>query len=216
LSILDRNNFYLKNAAVVEQLAAINTIVLDKTGTITDGDKNNLTLNASLTPEQEQLVYSVCMNSGHPLSRLICNYLGNQDRQELTNYTEILGRGILADIHQYRLRIGSGEFVLGSQQSPATNTQVHLMIDEKYLGYFSFEQHYRKGLEQIAELKTEYQLHLLSGDGDYEKTALLPFFEYARQMNFNQSPQQKLDFVKLLQLKGNKVMMIGDGLNDSL
>jgi Cu+-exporting ATPase len=214
LSIFDRNHFYLKNTAVVEQLAAIDTIVLDKTGTITDGNKNNLALNASLTPEQEQLVYSVCMNSGHPLSRLICHYLGSQDRLELTSYTEILGRGILAGIRQHRLRIGRGEFVLGTLQLPAT-TQVHLMIDEKHLGYFSFEQHYREGLEQIAELKTEYRLHLLSGDGDYEKAALLPFFQYASQMHFNQSPQQKLDFVKLLQLRGNKVMMIGDGLNDS-
>ena len=215
LSIFDRNGFYLKNTAVVEQMADIDTIVLDKTGTITDGDKNNLTLNAVLTREQEQLVYSTCMNSGHPLSRLICSYLGSQNRLELTHYIETPGGGISAGIGQYHMRIGSGKFVIGSREDPAHTTQVHLMVDEKYLGYFSFLQHYREGLEQIVGLKTEYRLHLLSGDGDYEKNALLSYFQDATQMHFNRSPQQKLDFVRALQLKGNKVMMMGDGLNDS-
>jgi len=215
LSIFDRNGFYLKNTGVVEQLAGIDTIVLDKTGTITDADKNNLTLNAALTREQEQLVYSTCMNSGHPLSRLICRYLGSQERLDLTHYAEIPGAGISAGIAQYELRIGSGKFVIGSGEERAHTTQVHLMIDEKYLGYFSFLQHYREGFEQIAGLKTEYRLHLLSGDGDYEQNALLPFFQDAGRMHFNRSPQQKLDFVRALQLKGNKVMMMGDGLNDS-
>jgi Cu+-exporting ATPase len=215
LSIFDRNRFYLKNTAVVEQLAGIDTIVLDKTGTITTGDHTSLTLRAELSGEQKQLVYSVCMNSGHPLSRMICHYLGNEDGLEVADYTEILGKGILAGIRQHQVRIGNEQFVLGSSRAGVNTTQVHLMVDGNYLGYFSFVHHYREGLEKIAELQTEYQLHLLSGDGDHELPELLPFFRYAEQLHFNQSPQQKLDYIRLLQLKGNKVMMIGDGLNDS-
>ncbi|SDF25224.1 Cu+-exporting ATPase [Mucilaginibacter pineti] len=215
LSIFDRNRFYLKNTAVVEQLAGIDTIVLDKTGTITTGDPTSLTLQAELTGEQKQLVYSVCMNSGHPLSRMICRYLGHEDGLEVADYTEILGKGILAGIRQHQVRIGNEQFVLGCRGAQVNTTQVHLMVDDNYLGYFSFIHYYRKGLEKIAELQTDYQLHLVSGDGDHELPELLPFFRYAEQLHFNQSPQQKLDYIRLLQLQGNKVMMIGDGLNDS-
>ena len=94
-------------------------------------------------------------------------------------------------------------------------TQVHFMINGEYLGYFSFIQHYRKGLEKITDLKRDYQLYLLSGDQDQELPALLPFFGFEANMHFNQSPQQKLDFIQSLQANRNKVMMIGDGLNDS-
>jgi Cu+-exporting ATPase len=215
LSIFDRNRFYLKNTAVVEQLAAIDTIVLDKTGTITTGGPAELTLEAELTGEQKQLVYSVCMNSGHPLSRMICRYLGNETSLEVAGYTEVLGKGIMAGIKAYQVRIGNEQFVLGSRQAPANTTQVHLMVDGNYLGYFSFVHHYRQGLEKITALQPQYQFHLLSGDGDHELPELLPFFRYAEQLHFNQSPQQKLDYIRLLQLKGNKVMMLGDGLNDS-
>jgi Cu+-exporting ATPase len=215
LSIFDRNRFYLKNTAVVEQLAGIDTIVLDKTGTITDGDKNKLTLNARLTPKQEQLIYSTCMNSGHPLSRMICRYLGNQDRLEPSYYSEIPGGGIVAGIGEHELRIGSEAFVASTRKELKRNTQVHLMIDQIHLGYFSFLQHYREGLQQVAGLKTGYAMHLLSGDGDHEKNALFPFFERSGQMHFDRSPQEKLDFVRGLQQGGHKVMMMGDGLNDS-
>jgi Cu+-exporting ATPase len=215
LGIFDRNLFYLKNTAVVEQLAAIDTLVLDKTGTITIGNSNQISLNAKLTKDQKQVIYSVCMNSGHPLSRMICVLLGNEERLDVTNYTEIAGRGISAEVNFLKVRIGSEKFVRGISLMLLPFTQVHIMIDGKYLGYFSFTQHYRKGLEKIADLKRDYQLHLLSGDQDQEIPALLPFFGAVANMHFNRSPQQKLDFIKDLQQEGKKVMMIGDGLNDS-
>lgn len=215
LGIFDRNKFYLKNTAVVEQMAAINAIVLDKTGTITNGNNNKIALEANLTEEQKQLIYSACINSGHPLSRMIYCYLGVQDRLEVSHYTEIPGKGILAKIKTFTLCIGNEKFVTGCEVKPAPTTRVHLLINEEYLGYFSFLQYYRDGLNKITDLKNEYQLHLLSGDQDHELEALLPFFNNKDHMHFNQSPQQKLDFIKTLQSSDKQVMMIGDGLNDS-
>lgn len=215
LGIFDRNKFYLKNTAVVEQMAAINAIVLDKTGTITNGNNNKIALEANLTEEQKQLIYSACINSGHPLSRMIYCYLGVQDRLEVSHYTEIPGKGILAKIKTFTLCIGNEKFVTGCEVKPAPTTRVHLLINEEYLGYFSFLQYYRDGLNKITDLKNEYQLHLLSGDQDHELEALLPFFNNKDHMQFNQSPQQKLDFIKTLQSSDKQVMMIGDGLNDS-
>ncbi len=89
------------------------------------------------------------------------------------------------------------------------------MIDGSYLGYFSVKHNYREGMANIAELNSIYEMYLLSGDQDHERKDLLQFFKCSENMHFNQSPQGKLDFIRSLQEKGNKVMMIGDGLNDS-
>lgn len=215
LSVFDRNRFYLKNTSIVEKMAGVNTIVLDKTGTITNGNNSRMTMEADLSTEQKQLIYSVCMNSGHPLSRMICHFLGNEKRFAVAKYKEFPGKGISAEVNQFKLLIGNEKFVRGYQAKAAFSTQVHLMIDSKYLGFFAFAQYYRRGMDKIADLKSNYELHLLSGDQDHDQAELLPFFKYKSNMHFNQSPQLKLDFIQSLQSNGSQVMMIGDGLNDS-
>jgi Cu+-exporting ATPase len=214
LSIFDRNRFYLKNVAVVEQLAEIDTIVMDKTGTITTGTIHNTKLEAKLSEEQKQLVYSVCINSTHPLSRMICQYLGNMEALTVSGYSEIAGKGIQALINEKLLRLGSAKFVLSCPEPASPNTKVHIAIDDQYLGYFSFSHQYRKGLKSISALAEKYDQFLLSGDQDYERDDLKQFFSESN-MQFDQSPQSKLDFIQSLQQHGAKVMMIGDGLNDS-
>jgi len=215
LSIFDRNLFYLKNTKVVEQMAAIDTIVLDKTGTITSSEGKSVHLEAALTAGQEQLIYSACISSMHPLSRMICQYLGNIQRLPVAEYRETAGKGITATIDRHHLRIGNAQFVLGHQNETIHFTRVHLMIDDVFLGYFAFEHHYRDGMEKIAALETDYPLLLLSGDQNHEQHELIRFFKSPENMRFDQSPQHKLDFIQSLQNDGKKVMMIGDGLNDS-
>lgn len=215
LSIFDRNLFYLKNTAVVEQLAKINTIVFDKTGTITTANSKNIILNGSLNAKQRQLIYSACINSNHPLSRMICQHLGTQTRLNVQQYSETPGKGINTFIGDDKVLVGSGRFLFDAFDETANATHVHLMINGEHLGYFAFTQNYRKGLDQVAVLTPEYQLFLISGDQNHEKEELLRIFKDADQMNFEQSPQNKLSFVQTLQRLKGKVMMIGDGLNDA-
>ncbi|GAA4310093.1 heavy metal translocating P-type ATPase metal-binding domain-containing protein [Mucilaginibacter gynuensis] len=215
LGVFDRNRFYLKNTAVVEQLARINTLVFDKTGTITIAGDNTISEVATLSAYQRKLIYNVCNNSGHPLSRQICRHLGAMAVMPIAAYHETAGRGISAQIGEDVLRIGSLEFAVGGYSiQMASTTQVHLMINSEYLGYFGFTQTYRDGLKHVTSLGSAYNTFLLSGDQDHERNQLLPYFT-DEHMQFGKSPQQKLDFVKQLQHGGNKVMMIGDGLNDS-
>jgi len=215
LSIFDKNLFYLKNTAVVEQLAKIDTIVMDKTGTITTSESKRVELSGVLTTEQQQLIYSACVNSSHPLSRMICQYLGDIEKLPVLNYREVPGQGIVATINGRHLRIGSGSLIFGYFMEAKLMTRVHLMIDGSYLGSFGFLQEYRNGMERISKLDPAYSLYLLSGDHDHERNNLLPFFPDEKQMYFNQSPQQKLDRIEELQSEGKKVIMLGDGLNDS-
>ena len=215
LGIFDRNRFYLKNTRVVEQMASVDTIVMDKTGTITTGDSSTIKMLAELTGEQKQLVYSACTNSTHPLSRMICRYLGEMPKLPVNEYSEIAGKGIAAKVNGHHLLIGSGQLAFGHFVETPNVSMAHVVIDGKYLGYFSVVHNYREGMNEIAALNKHYNLYLLSGDSNHEKDNLLKFFPAPGHMHFNQFPQNKLEFIRSLQQEGDKVMMIGDGLNDS-
>lgn len=215
LSVFDRNLFYLKNTAVVEQLARIDTIVMDKTGTLTLADSKQVEVAGDLTGEQKQLIYSVCINSNHPLSRMICHYLGNISRLPVDEYQEISGKGIVAMVNGQQLRIGSGELIFSEFHEKNKVTKVYLSINGSYAGYFAFDHQYREGMHLIPKMSGDYDLYLLSGDQDHDQYELMRFFKRSGHMHFEQSPQQKLDFIRSLQQYGKKVMMMGDGLNDS-
>ncbi len=215
LSIFDRNLFYLKNTRVIEQMAAINTIVMDKTGTITNGDTNGIELNGKFTALQKQLIYSACVNSMHPLSRMICDHLGDQKRLPVNSYNEFAGKGIIANVGNHRLKIGSSKLVFGYAIETPGNTTIYISIDGSYLGYVTIKHNYRTGMDDIAGLNSAYDMFLLSGDQDHERENLLQFFKKPEHLYFDQSPQGKLDFILSLQNEGKRIMMIGDGLNDS-
>jgi P-type Cu+ transporter len=216
LSILDRNFFYLKNTAVVEQLAHIDTIVLDKTGTITITGGNSITLHGELSDYEKQLIYCACSNSAHPLSRLICQYWHGQSKLSINSYFEVPGRGITANIEGEIVDVGSERFIKGKSfaNSNPESTEVHMRINGNYAGYFGIQHNYRQGIESIKALTSAYNVLLLSGDHGHEREALSAIFKPGC-MFFEKSPQEKLDFIKMLQASGRKVMMIGDGLNDA-
>lgn len=214
LSIFDKNLFYLKNTAVVEQLAKIDTVVFDKTGTITTATENGIILVGALTGRQKQMIYSACSNSNHPLSRMMCRYFGKIEKLPVVLYKEMPGKGITAFVDNVEVKAGSGHFMFG-QRDAEDATMVHFTINGEYLGYFLFKQNYREGLQQTVDSLSAYQTFLISGDSDHEKNELLPVFKTADRMGFNQSPQKKLDFIQLLQRLKGKVMMMGDGLNDA-
>jgi Cu+-exporting ATPase len=216
LGVFDRNLFYLKNTAVVEQMAAIDTIVMDKTGTITTGNSKVIDMPADLSIHQKQLIYSACANSTHPLSKIICAHLGKPDVVlGNTYYRESAGKGILATINDIDLKIGSAALVCEGKDESASTSRVHIAIDDEHLGYFAFAHSYRDGLEKVSRLSDSYETHLLSGDRDQDKAQLIEFFKNPERMLFNQSPQSKLEFISELQRSQKKVMMIGDGLNDA-
>lgn len=214
LGIFDRNLFYLKNPGIVETMAAIDTIVMDKTGTITTGNRSSIKLQADLTKEQKQLVYSACSNSTHPLSRMICRYLGEMPKLPVSEYAETAGKGIVSTVNGHHVIVGSGKVASSFFTETPNISSAHVVIDGQYLGYFSVAHYYREGMDEISSLDKLYQLYLLSGDSDHERNSLLQYFP-GPHLYFNQTPQSKLDFIASLQTKGSRVMMLGDGLNDS-
>lgn len=216
LSIFDKNRFYLKNTAIVEELARIDTYVFDKTGTITNPDAAALDFNGIITNDQKQLVSDLARNSGHLLSRELVKYLNKPPVFPIEEYTEKIGRGISGKVNGTNVKLGSSTFLNLPLNSSSSNSAIHVMISNTYVGFFTIKQQWRNGFKELMQkLILWADLHLLSGDRDHEKSQLIPFFEDARKLHFEQSPQDKLDYIQQLQKQGKKVLMFGDGLNDS-
>jgi len=216
LSIFDKNKFYLKSTAVVEELARIDTFVFDKTGTITNPEAAGFSFHGNITTEQKQLLCDLARNSGHPLSRELVKLLNISKVYPVDDYAEKIGRGISGRINGCKVKLGSSAFIGLPLINSPSNSSVHVMINDNYLGYFTFQQQWREGFKELTfKLNKHADLHLLSGDQDHDKQMLIPFFPSAQQMQFGQSPQNKLDYINTLQGYGKKVLMFGDGLNDA-
>lgn len=219
LRIFGRNKFYVKNTDVVEKLSSINSIVFDKTGTITEtGNAEIKYIGEKLDELDLQIIVSVTKNSSHPLSKQICEFYGGTNIIPVSDYNEKPGLGISANVNGIKVSIGSYKFIYQKEISEEFNlqTRVYYSVEGVIKGYFAFKNKYREGLkETIQALRTDYDISLLSGDNESERNNLLEFFDSNSQLLFGQSPFDKLEFVKKLQSENKYVLMIGDGLNDA-
>ncbi len=218
IRILNKYKLYVKNASVIEHMSNIDTIVFDKTGTITEqGNSEIIFSGVNLTTEQSQLIRSLANQSNHPLSKSVIKYLPFSKIQSVKNYQEFKGLGTSALINEHTIKMGSSEFVLGKNVVELnTGSKVYISIDDEPLGNFLVKNTYRKGLADIiSSLGSHFDLKILSGDNSSEETYLKTLFGNKTDMLFNQKPEDKLNFIKQLQQNNKKVLMIGDGLNDA-
>lgn len=220
MRIFGRNRFYLKNSAVVEKLAKINSVVFDKTGTITQAGESDIIYSGKiLSADQQSFIKSLVRNSTHPISKNIFDSITEDKLFPVTAYSEQAGKGIEGVVYGHTIKIGSAEFVGKSEpelKSEFLQTKTYIAIDSEMIGEFSFSNSYRNGIaDVINKLNKKYNLNLLSGDNPGERNNLLKIFKYDNQLHFNQSPEDKLNFIKRLQENDKNVLMIGDGLNDA-
>jgi Cu+-exporting ATPase len=217
MRIFGKKGIYLKNTTVIEKLVKIDTLVFDKTGTITKPDANKIQFVGEALSETEiQAVFSLTRQSTHPLSNAIARHYQSLEPIETVGLVEIPGRGIFGKVQNSSFKMGSMEYVTGSTESDKNYTsRVYLSIDEHVKGYYSIENCYREGFDTLMqELKGHFDIYLLSGDNDAEREKLKNYFDPAK-MFFNQQAREKKDFIKKLQQQGKKVLMTGDGLNDA-
>jgi Cu+-exporting ATPase len=218
MTIFGRNRFYLKNSDTVEKMNKVDTIVFDKTGTLTQtGNETIQFVGNALSEKEEQLVFSLVANSTHPLSKTIYNHYSNLNGIPVSGYEEIASKGILGIVDTLDIKVGSASFVaFEGEILNDLSSRVFVKIGEKVNGYFLIKKQYREGIDSlIKNLKeTGYNLHLISGDNASEMDNLSRYFERGN-LHFNQTPQNKMDYIKMLQESGCKVLMVGDGLNDA-
>ena len=217
LRIFGRRKFYLKDADVIEQLAQVDTAIFDKTGTITSTLESNVSYRGvELSKEESAMLKSTLRASNHPLSRALYSILDQYNICTLDEFNEELGQGIESSADNRRLKLGSAEFVGEDQEKDPESTSVHISYDDTYKGCFAIHNVYRPGaFDVLTQLSGEMDIALLSGDNSSEKQRLENNLPQLTPMYFNQSPTDKLDFVRSLQDEGRKVLMVGDGLNDA-
>lgn len=217
IRILNKYKLYIKNAAVIERLASIDTIVFDKTGTITEQGKSETHfMGQDLNAEQQQFIRSLANQSNHPLSKGIASYLPFSKSLNVKKYKEFKGFGTTGLVNNVSIKMGSSAFVLGKDAVEAhTGSRIYISINDEFLGCFIVNNRYREGLqESISTLNKRFKLNVLSGDNDSEEKYLKTVFGNSTQMLFNQKPEDKLNHIKQLQQK-HHVLMMGDGLNDA-
>jgi Cu+-exporting ATPase len=228
LAILRKYGLYLKNAHVLERLSKIKSVVFDKTGTLTLPDVAEVDfVGGALTDQEKQMIAVVAGQSAHPLSRLIFLFLKNSRlahdaggaETKLQHFEETPGEGLKASYGGVWVRLGSARFTgaVAGEES-LQRTHVFVAFDGVVRGYFVFRSSYRKGLKEVgADLRSKgLDTYLLSGDKPTDIEFLAEVFGDPKRLNFSQTPQSKLDFIKGVQeASGGAVLMLGDGLNDA-
>jgi P-type Cu2+ transporter len=210
-----------------ESLAGVDTVMFDKTGTLTRDAMvvNQIHVRQGSTQQQAiTLAAALAQYSLHPLSRALVAAASPADTRaqwQLAQVTEQAGQGVSAELSMstgsgqpLRLRLGSADFC-GVSPVNARALQVHLSDDEGWLASFEFQEDIREDAQEtvLALQRAGISVYLLSGDASdaahrvAEKVGI-------SEVRGNCSPKDKLDFLHEAQLKGHKVAVVGDGLND--
>jgi len=217
-----------KGGEHLERTHQLNTIILDKTGTITHGKP----IVTDYTGDQTalQLLASAERSSEHPLADAIVNYAMDQHISfiDLEEFTAIPGRGIKARIDGDYILVGTRK-LMEDHLVTIANAEEQLMdyerngktamliaINGKYRGIVAVADTIKDtAVQAIRELK-EQDLDVIMLTGDNERTAQA----IAHQVGIDHViaevlPKQKADTVKEIQQQGKKVGMVGDGINDA-
>ena len=218
LRVFGQQKFYLKSGHTIEQLAKADTYVFDKTGTLTNPAKAKVSfVGLGLSEEVKSVVKAMVQHSMHPLSNRINGWLEGVSATFVEGVGETTGKGIEALWKSKIVRLGSSKWLgLGDVKTNDFGNRVYLSVEGKVLGYFLIQSDLRKGIvDAVKDLKSKGEVHLLSGDHDHERENLREVFGEGVKMNFNQSPKDKLNYIKALNDKGRQTVMVGDGLNDA-
>lgn len=224
MRIFGRNRLYLKNAEVVANMAAINHLVFDKTGTITHPQETQVAFRTlgseQLTDTERTYITSLVKHSTHPLSQRIFSHLNQATLLAVEGFQEIPGKGIQGTIEGIEVKVGSEQWLYSHSSANhlenQLQTKVYIRFGHRVLGYFVMQHEYREGLQALLQaVQPQYNTSLISGDNAAEATRLKKIFGAKSFMKFQQKPADKLAFVKAMQAQGSQVMMLGDGLNDA-
>jgi len=217
LRIMGSNQLFLKNTSVIEKMAEVSTIIFDKTGTVTLPGKEEIKFVGRLTEIEKGQVSILSGQSSHPFSKKIHGFLTAPFTASLEDFKEIPGQGISGRIGNVNIKLGSYFFVHTGGKNDSSNNRVYVSFNNVERGYFEITTSYRHGLKQLFDqLKHVFQIHLLTGDhSEQEKSRFNRDFGHELTLAFDKGPTDKMNYISQLQESGEKVMMVGDGLNDS-
>ena len=222
-----------KNAQSLETAQAIDTIVLDKTGTVTQGKPIVSEIFAARgVPEQRLLAVAASIEalSEHPLGQAIVSKAKEQDLELLQaqDFTQIPGRGIAATIEGHRLLAGNARMMQEAQiditpfetaallAAQRGQTPLYFALGESVLGMITLADAIKPSSRKAIDALKTKGLNIVLLTGDNQRTALAIGEELGITNVISQVlPQDKQAHVEALRTQGRKVIMVGDGINDA-
>lgn len=227
------NGILIKNAESLEKAHKINTIVFDKTGTITTGKpsiQNIITFNGYDEKNLLQIAASIELKSEHPLGKAIVDYAIENGISflEIANFQSITGKGITASINDNHIAVGSYSFIEEftgelngyskyiNELTESAKTPILIAINNKLCGIIgiadTIKSNVRESIQKLKEINID--IYLLTGDN--KKTAEAIAKEAGIENVIAEVfPDKKAAVIKDLQSKGKIVAMVGDGINDA-
>ena len=229
------NNILIKDAESLELAHKVNVVILDKTGTITEG-KPVVTDLVWYVEQQEQqrmanVLYSIESRSEHPLAQAVVAKLKEAHAQnvDLTDFSSLTGRGVQAEHDKISYSIGNRRLVESrsvvvpasiestiSTMETQAKTVVYFINDKAVLAIIAIADKIKEtSREAITSMKRRgIEVYMLTGDNEQTAKAV------SEQVGLTQykahlMPDDKATFIKSLQKEGKIVAMVGDGINDS-
>ncbi|CUH83540.1 heavy metal translocating P-type ATPase [Thalassovita mediterranea] len=213
---LFRKGMLIKHSTALERLAQVDTVVFDKTGTLTAGTPE-LTNLSDHTPAHVSVALALAAGSSHPLSRALVAAAEGADVAEVTDLREVPGYGTEAVWNGKQVRLGRAAWVGAENASvSAALTVSWLAIEGEAPVAFTFTDRLRDGAaEAVSALQAAGKdVLLISGDTTGAVEALADRLGIKNWMA-EALPADKSARVQMLTQQDKKVLMVGDGLNDT-
>lgn len=208
---LFRKGVLIKNGTALERLAEVDVVVFDKTGTLTLGapEPDNL---ATIPAEAQAVALALAKASSHPLALALAGRITGE-AAPVTDLREVPGYGIEGVLNGARVRLGRAGWV---EAQAAAQTATYLQIAGQAPLAFTFTDQIRPGAEAaIAGLRAQGKaIKLVSGDNEAAVSAFAGRIGIADWVA-GALPAEKAALVRRLADEGHKVLMVGDGLNDT-
>ncbi len=226
-----REGILIKDASTLEKLHKVNTIVVDKTGTITIGKPTliNIENNSELKNDEFiSIIASIENKSEHPIAHAIVNYAKEKNLQisDISDFQNIQGKGIKGNINNKEYYIGNAKLIddLGikfdisvlEKYTAEGKTPVILAISGKVLGFVMVADEIKNEAKQAIKDLHKLGIKVVMLTGDDERTAKhIASLAGIDDIVAHVLPQDKLNKIKELQEQGKVVAMAGDGVNDA-
>ncbi|ATQ54457.1 heavy metal translocating P-type ATPase [Paracoccus yeei] len=211
---LFRRGMLIKDGTALERLAEVDTVVFDKTGTLTMGVPQ---LVSQVPPEARGVALALAQGSGHPLSQALAQAMVQAGVQPapVENLREVPGQGVEGTHQGHRVRLGRADW-LGADHGSAAVSASWLSLGQGAPIRLEFTDRLRPGAEETVRriLASGRRVLLLSGDAApvvADIAARLGIADWRAGV----TPAEKAEAVQTLTAQGGRVLMVGDGLNDT-
>lgn len=214
-----KEGILIKGSSELEKLLNIDYLLLDKTGTITEGVFKVTEINTEMDEDKFlNIVASVEENSNHPIATAIKNK-NKEKLLEVKNHKEITGKGLSCTINNKEILVGNDKLLnennISFDKVNKAGTVVYLSINNEYKGYLLVSDKIKETSKSLSEVKEVIKQEIIILSGDSKNIVESVSKEVGADKYYGELlPEDKVEYVKKYKKQG-KVMFVGDGINDA-